>query len=124
MSRKALIIVDHGSTVDAANEILAEVASLLESNEHSDFDIIRYCHMELVEPTVSQAFDECVAEGAIHIVVLPYFLAPGKHSKQDIPKMVGDAASKHKGVSYFVTEPLGVHRKIIDVVLERATAKK
>jgi sirohydrochlorin ferrochelatase len=123
MSRKALIIVDHGSTLEEANEVLALVAGLLKSEERSGFDIIRYCHMELAEPTISQAFDECVAEGANHIVVHPYFLAPGKHSKHDIPKMVGEAASKHRGVSYFVTEPLGVHEKIIDVVLERAGGK-
>jgi sirohydrochlorin ferrochelatase len=124
MSKRALIIVDHGSTVNEANEMLAEVANLLKSNKHTGFDIIRYCHMELAEPTVSQAFDECVAEGASHIVVHPYFLAPGIHSKLDIPKMVGEAASKHNGVSYSVTEPLGVHKKIIEVVLERANSSK
>jgi sirohydrochlorin ferrochelatase len=124
MSKKALIIVDHGSTVNEANEMLAEVTNLLKSNEHSGFDIIRYCHMELAEPTIPQAFDECVAEGARHIVVHPYFLAPGKHSTEDIPKMVGEAASKHEGVSYFVTEPLGIHQKIIEVVLERSSVPK
>lgn len=123
MRKKALIIVDHGSAVEEANEALAEVTRLLKSDEKCRFDIIRYCHMELAEPTVSQAFDECVAEGASHIVVHPFFLVPGKHSKQDIPRMVAEAASKHKGVSYYVTEPLGVHEKIIEVVLERANSK-
>jgi sirohydrochlorin ferrochelatase len=123
MRKKALIIVDHGSTVEEANETLAEVTKLLKSDEKCGFDIIRFCHMELAEPTVSQAFDECVAEGASHIVVHPFFLVPGKHSKQDIPRMVAEAASKHKGVSHYVTEPLGVHQKIIEVVLERANSK-
>lgn len=124
MNKKALIIVDHGSTVEEANEMLAEVAGLIRSNEKCDFDIVRYCHMELAEPTIAEAFDACAAEGANHIVIHPYFLAPGKHSTQDIPRMAAEAAGRHKGVSYHVTEPLGVDEKIIEVVLERAFAEK
>ncbi len=120
MNKKALIVVDHGSTVKEANDMLDEIIDLIRSNKECDFDIVRQCHMELAEPTISQAIDECVAEGASHIVVHPYFLAPGKHSTRDIPDMVEDAASKHKGITYVVTEPLGVHQKIIEVILERA----
>ena len=54
MSKKALIIVDHGSTVEEANEMLAEIAGLIKSNEKCDFDIVKYCHMELAEPTISR----------------------------------------------------------------------
>lgn len=124
MKKKALIIVDHGSSVEEANDTLARIAGLVRSNKKSGFDIVRYCHMELAGPTIGEAFDECVAEGAGHIVVHPYFLVPGKHSKQDIPRMVAEAARRHKGVSYHVTEPLGVHEKIIEVILERASADK
>lgn len=119
MNKKALIIVDHGSTVDEANDMLAEVARLVESRD-SGFDIVKYCHMELAEPTIGQAFDACVGEGAASVVVHPYFLSPGRHSTRDIPAMVKEAAEKHPGVAYRVTEPLGVHGKIIEVILERA----
>jgi len=119
MNKKALIIVDHGSTVEEANDMLAEVARLVESAE-SGFDIVKYCHMELAEPTIEQAFDACVSEGAGSVVVHPYFLSPGRHSTRDIPAMVEEAARKHPGVVYRVTEPLGIHGKIIEVILERA----
>ena len=119
MQRKALIIVDHGSTVGEANDMLAEVARLVESKK-SGFDIVKYCHMELAEPTIEQAFDACVEEGAVSVVVHPYFLSPGRHSTKDIPAMVKAAAEKHPGVTYRVTEPLGVHGKIIEVILERS----
>lgn len=124
MSKKALIIVDHGSTVEEANDMLAEIAGLVKSNEKCGFDIVRYCHMELAKPTIAEAFDACAAVGASHIVIHPYFLAPGKHSTQDIPRMAAEAAGRHKGVSYYVTEPLGVHENIIEVILERAADKK
>ena len=122
MNKKALIIVDHGSTVKEANEMLVKITDLVRSDISCDFDIVRYSHMELAEPTINQAIDECVAEGAGHIVVHPYFLAPGRHSTQDIPNMVKAAAGKHEGITYIVTEPLGVHKKIVEVVLERSKA--
>jgi len=93
---------------------------MVASNEKCGFEIIRHCHMELAEPTISQAFDDCVSEGANYIIVHPYFLVPGRHSKHDIPRMVRDAAKKHPGVQYWVTEPLGAHDKIIKVILEIA----
>ena len=124
MRKRALILVDHGSTVKEANDMLAEVAGLVRSSKTCDFDIVLHCHMEIAEPTISQAFDECVARGAVHIVVHPYLLAPGKHSTVDIPNMVKDAAKRHDGITYAVTEPLGIHQNIVEVVLERAKSER
>ncbi len=123
MSKKALIIVDHGSKLDEANLMLAEIAQLLKDKDSADFEIIAYCHMEIAEPTIEQAFNDCVSKGATDITVHPYFLAPGRHSTQDIPRMVKEAARNHPHISYFVTEPLGVHDKIIEVILERSSTK-
>lgn len=118
--KRALIIVDHGSVVDDANDMLAQVIQMLREDDECNFEIVRFSHMELAEPTISQAFDACVADGAEEIIVHPYFLFPGKHSTQDIPNMVKEAAKKHPEVSYRVTDPLGLHNKIVEVVLERA----
>jgi len=120
MNKRALILIDHGSTVAEANELLQQISERMRETPGTDFDFVTHCHMELAEPTISQAFDECVSNGAEEVVVHPYFLAPGRHSTQDIPRMVGEAAASHPGVSYTVSEPLGLHDKIIEVILERA----
>ena len=124
MSKKALIIVDHGSKVEEANQMLVSISELLQKKQNPEFKIITYCHMELAEPTIEQAFAYCASKGATHIVVHPYFLAPGRHSTQDIPRMVKDAAEKHSGITYHVTEPLGIHEKIIEVIFERSENMK
>ena len=49
--------------------------------------IVHFAHMELAAPTLEQAFDACVSDGAREIVVHPYFLAPGRHSTDDIPRL-------------------------------------
>jgi len=81
--------------------------------------IVRHSHMELAEPTIAQGFDACVAAGATHVTVHPYLLGPGRHATEDIPRLVAEAARRHPHVSFCVTEPLGVHEKIAEVILER-----
>ncbi len=62
-----------------------------------------------------------MAAGAREIVVHPYLLSPGRHSREDIPAQVDAAAGRHPGVTIRVSEPLGVHEKLVDVVLERVS---
>ena len=117
MKKSALLLIDHGSTRDDANELLPKVARMI--REMSDFEIVCYAHMELAEPTIQQGFDACVAAGALEVIVHPYFLGPGRHSISDIPRMVAEAAARHSGVSYRITQPLGLDRKIGELILER-----
>ena len=115
--KQALLLIDHGSIRDDANELLLEVARMVK--EMSDFEIVCYAHMELAEPTIQQGFDDCIAAGADEVIVHPYFLGPGRHSVSDIPRMVAQAAARHAGVSYRITEPLGLDPKIGHLILER-----
>lgn len=113
-----LLLVDHGSRFQEANDMLADVAAMV--RRLSGEDCVHYAHMELAEPTIQQGFATCVREGATAVVVHPYFLSPGRHSMGDIPRMVAEAAKAFPGVAFCVTEPLGLHPKICEVVLERA----
>jgi len=117
MKKQALLLIDHGSTRDDANDLLPKVARMV--RDMSDFEIVCYAHMELAEPTIQQGFDTCVAAGATEVIVHPYFLGPGRHSVSDIPRMVAEAAGKYAGVSYRLTEPLGLDPKIGELILKR-----
>ena len=116
-NKQALLLIDHGSTRDDANDLLPKVARMVK--EMSDFEIVCYAHMELAEPTIQQGFDACIAAGADEVLVHPYFLGPGRHSVSDIPRMVAQAATRHTGVSYRITDPLGLDPKIVHLILER-----
>ncbi len=115
---KAIILVDHGSRLDEANQVLEEIAARVQSRlpEHH----VQPAHMELAEPSVEQAFALCTDRGANEIIVIPYFLGPGKHSIEDIPRLCQAAADKYPHLNYRIAEPLGVHEGIIDVLCERA----
>ena len=113
-----LLLVDHGSRFQEANDMLVDVAAMV--RRISGRDCVHHAHMELAEPTIQQGFETCVREGATAVVVHPYFLSPGRHSTSDIPRMVAEAAEAFPGVAFCVTEPLGLDPRICEVVLERA----
>jgi sirohydrochlorin ferrochelatase len=116
--KAALIVVDHGSRSQAANDALVEVVAMV--RKISGLTCVHHAHMAMAEPTIQQAFETCVREGATAIVVHPYFLSPGRHSLGDIPRLVAEAAKAFPAIEYCVTEPLGLHPKICEVILERA----
>ncbi len=118
--KRALLLIDHGSRREDANAILGQVAESI--RDRSGFAVVHYAHMEIAEPTIAQGFDACVADGARQIIVHPYFLAPGDHVHDTVPRLVAEAAAKHSSVRWTITEPLGLHQKLCEVVLERVAA--
>jgi sirohydrochlorin ferrochelatase len=56
------------------------------------------------------------------VVVFPYFLAPGRHWHEDIPRLAAEAASSYPGVRHLVTPPLGLHPLILQIINERIAA--
>ena len=116
---KAILLIDHGSKREEANEMLACVRGMVQEQAGPDV-LIGYAHMELAEPTIEQGIAECVRRGATEIVAFPYMLSPGKHSTRDIPRLVAEASAKFPGITHSVTPAFGVHEKLGEVVLERA----
>ena len=116
--KTALLLVDHGSKKTSANDLLHEVGQMLQKMNPNV--TIKIAHMELAEPTIAQGFQACADAGAEEIIVHPYMLSPGRHSTVDIPRMVEECGIHFPNVRYRVTDPLGLHEKICEVVLERS----
>lgn len=114
----AILLIDHGSRLDSANAMLAEVAALVQAAV-GDTVAVQFAHMELAPPDIAAGFAACVAAGATEVVAHPYMLAPGRHATADIPRLVAAAASVYPHVRYQVSAPLGVHPLLAQVVLER-----
>jgi sirohydrochlorin ferrochelatase len=116
---KSILLIDHGSTLPEANEMLACMANLVRHMLDGD-GTVRFAHMELAAPSIADGFAACVNDGANHVVAFPYMLSPGKHSTRDIPRMVAEVARNHPGVSFEVTPCFGVEAELAEVILRRA----
>jgi sirohydrochlorin ferrochelatase len=116
-----LIIVDHGSRRDESNQMLEELARLFAARFHEKFTIVEAAHMELSEPSIATAYANCAARGAQRIVVVPFFLGPGKHWTQDIPRLTAEASEKVPHTQYHVAPTLGIDDLILDLLAKRAS---
>ena len=87
--------------------------------ESSGLPIVEPAHMELAEPSIATAFAKCVERGASTVVVFPYFLLPGRHWSEDIPRLAAAAASNHPRVRYLVTAPFALHPLMAQVIEQR-----
>lgn len=112
-----IIVVDHGSRRAESNALLHDVSSMFQQG--SRMPIVEHAHMELAEPSIAQAFDLCVERGAKLVVVFPYFLSPGRHWNQDIPRLAAEAAKNHPSIKHLVTSPLGLHPLMGEIMQAR-----
>ena len=121
MNTTAIVIVDHGSRRAESNRLLEEVARLFGDRFREKYAIVEPAHMELDEPSLATAYAACAAKGATRVVVVPFFLGPGKHWTSDIPRLVAEASMDHPGVAYHVAPVLGIDDLILDLLDKRAT---
>lgn len=118
--RRGLMLVDHGSRRPDANAMLETVAARLAHRARDRFVCVRAAHMELAAPSISDAFDACVAAGARQVTVALFFLSPGRHVVEDVPALVRAAAARHPGVTWAITPPLGATDALDEVLLALA----
>jgi sirohydrochlorin ferrochelatase len=114
-----IIIVDHGSRRDESNRMLEQIAQLFAARFAQTHQIVEPAHMELAEPSIASAYARCVERGATRIVVAPFFLGPGKHWTQDIPRLTADAAANFPQTRYHVSPTLGIDELILELLNKR-----
>jgi sirohydrochlorin ferrochelatase len=117
VSAQGVVLIDHGSREPAANAVVEEIAAALRARLPGR--AVEVAHLDLAPPDLAEAVARCVAAGAREVVVQPFFLAPGRHSARDIPRLAAEAAARHPSVSVRVAEPLGAHPALVEAVLDR-----
>lgn len=114
---QALLLVDHGSRRKEANENLDRAAEAIRKEAPELMVVV--AHMELAEPTIDTGFEQCAEAGVTELVVFPWFLAEGRHVKQDIPELCEAASKRHK-LPFRLAPPFGVDVLMAKIALARA----
>jgi precorrin-8X/cobalt-precorrin-8 methylmutase len=118
-----IILIGHGSPKKDANNI-ETVGRLLHNRIHPDCadDCVKTAYLQFAKPEIKDAIKKCVEDKAKKIVIHPYFLSSGMHVTKDIPEMITEAKQTYPDVEFIYTEPLGIHEKLVQVVIERIRA--
>lgn len=118
-----IIIVGHGSPRKEANNIDV-IGRLLHAELHPGCSgqCVKTAYLQFSEPDIMTAIRGCIGSGATKLILHPFFLSSGMHVTTDIPGIIAEARGLYPEVEFAYTEPLGVHEKLVQIVIERIHA--
>jgi len=107
MANNALIIIAHGSRKESSNSEIILLGEKVKPLVDTQYDVVKTAFLEFADPSLEESIKTCVKEGANEIIILPYFLAPGKHVTLDIPAIVEQMGIMYPEVKIALKEHLG-----------------
>ena len=112
--KRCLLLIAHGSRRAISNSEVETLAKRLAGHLDNTFDSTRHAFLEIATPSIPQAIDLCVADGAQEIVVLPYFLSPGNHVSRDLPALMEKKCAQYPHIQFDVLEYFGKSSHAVD----------
>jgi sirohydrochlorin ferrochelatase len=117
IERTAVLLIAHGSREPSANDDLNALAGRLAAE--GEHPIVVACFLELAEPDIPTGAERCVARGATHVLMIPYFLSEGVHLRRDLTAAREELHSRYSGVQFRLGPPLGPHPLLDELVAAR-----
>ena len=119
----AIVLIAHGSRAVAANQAHRKMAADLEAGLGMP---VWAAFLELADPLIPSTIHQAIAAGATKVLVLPYFLYPGRHLSLDIPELVTSTAEMHPDVEIVMMPGFGEDPAVLGVLVaqvRRAAAR-
>lgn len=113
---RVLVVAAHGSRLPSSNDEIRKLAAELAPAVSDRYQRVDAAFLELAEPSIGAAIDGAVSAGATEVVVLPYFLAAGRHVADDIPAIVSGRQTMHPSVRIEVAQYLGARPEMLEVL--------
>jgi sirohydrochlorin ferrochelatase len=120
-TKHCLLLIAHGSRRSSSNDEVRRLTALLGEKVLHRFDATLCAFLELAEPSIPDAIQCCVDSGAEEIIILPYFLAAGRHVTEDIPTIVAAKKAQHPTIDIQMIAHLGDSPGLVDLLARSAT---
>ena len=112
------LVIAHGSREAKSNQAFWDfLDSFQRVYPHRS---VQGAFLELAKPNISEAIEKCIADGATEITIIPLMLFPGRHVKDDIPRIMEEARAKHSAVDFHYAGPLADHPAMLTLLEEKA----
>lgn len=112
-TRVAVVVLAHGSRSEESTaahlDLCARLGTATGRRTYAAF-------LELATPSLDEAVGAAVQSGATRVVVMPYFLAPGRHVRRDVPALVDAARAAYPDVEIVVGDVFGADPRVVDVL--------
>ena len=72
--------------------------------------------LELMTPSLASAIDMQAGRGFASIRIVPLFLGPGGHLRDDLPRLVNEARVRHPDVAIDIAAPAGEDARVVSAL--------
>ena len=117
-AQQAVVLFSHGSRDPLWRAPIEAVAARIAA-QHPERPVV-CAYLELSEPSLPQAVDQLVQQGAAGVTVVPMFLGTGKHARADLPVLVEQLRAAHPAVRLHVQPAVGEDPRITALMAEIA----
>ena len=104
---RVLILLAHGSRHPTTTKELIDLAAVV-GRALTPLSVT-YAFLEMAKPSLHEAINRAVDNGATSIDVLPLFLNTGNHVTRDIPQLIAEAKRQHRGLTIRLLAHIGAH---------------
>jgi sirohydrochlorin ferrochelatase len=121
---KALLIISHGSRRDSSNQEVNQLAERVQGLLGDEFELVVSAFLEIASPLIPEGLQHCIDQGATEILILPYFLAAGRHVAEDIPEDIADIRRANPQVSMTLAPHVGAADEMAGFVATQVLAAR
>ncbi|WP_227816641.1 sirohydrochlorin chelatase [Nitrogeniibacter aestuarii] len=118
--RAGIVLFGHGARDPEWAGPMKRMAARIE--ETAPGTPVALAFMEFMSPTLDEAVDRLVRDGAGQIRIVPVFLAQGGHLKRDVPLLVDQARARHPDVGMTLVTAAGEAEPVVNAIAEYALA--
>lgn len=115
---KTLILAAHGSRLAESNAEVERLADQLRGLLHDRGYAVTAAFLELTEPGIEDAIRDHVSGGCERFVLLPYFLAAGRHVREDLPAIVARLEAEFPAVNITLLAHFGQQPGVAELLAD------
>lgn len=114
---RAVLLVGRGQAIPGSGSSLIRLAARCRTAGIAP--IVTACFVRHQRPSLAEALDQCIAQGAQDIVIVPYALALSEHDREELERLAERARQTHPHLALRITGPLGHHAALSQVLVQR-----
>jgi sirohydrochlorin ferrochelatase len=115
---KSIVLIAHGSRLQSSNDEAKQLVDKLAEKLDKRYPIVEIAFLELTRPSIAEAIESCIQQGAKEVCLMPYFLCAGHHVLRDIPNEVKPLQNKYPHIPFHMTAHVGSSDLITHLLCE------
>ncbi|HIA14268.1 MAG TPA: hypothetical protein EYN18_07530 [Nitrospirales bacterium] len=113
---KALVMIAHGSRREEANAEFIALVGQVKTAVGSKCDFVEHCFLEIASPSLTEAIEHMIENGATYISIFPYFLNSGNHVLRDLPEIVDRLTRQYPDCTITLLPYFGTFKGIAELI--------